>query len=120
MFILIHSGWKYPPFFFIQLVHICKREYNKNIIRKLKYKCKGGQRVVKIKANIDKIIELRIKKGFNVADMARKAGVTRQAIYQLEKRNNNIGPKLAAGIAMALETDFDELFTIEINRGGEA
>lgn len=66
-----------------------------------------------IKTNCSKMTELRIKRGMKGADLARKVGVTRQAISAIERGESNPSPDVAKKITEALNITFDDLFTIE-------
>lgn len=68
---------------------------------------------MKIITDYSKLVELRVKKGLYQADIARSAGVTKQAIYAIEKGKMNPTAPLAAKIAEVLGVEFDSLFTIQ-------
>lgn len=65
-----------------------------------------------IKPNGEKIKELRIKKGWNLRDLAIKAKVNAATISNLENSKRATTPKTAKAIVSALEMEFDDLFFI--------
>lgn len=68
--------------------------------------------MIKIKTNCLVMAELRIKKGMLGTDLAKAVGVTRQAIYALEKGTMHPTPDLAKRITNALEVNFDNIFSL--------
>lgn len=65
----------------------------------------------KIKAKVNILQELRLKKGYTYRSLGLKAGVSYLSVIRAEN-NKNISPKTAKAIADALEVDFDEIFKI--------
>ena len=68
--------------------------------------------MVKIKTNCSKLSEIRIRKGMLGTDLAKKVGVTRQAIYGIEKGATNPSAGLAKKITEALDVPFDNIFSL--------
>jgi DNA-binding XRE family transcriptional regulator len=62
--------------------------------------------------DINKFIELRIKKGYSVAELARTSNVCRCSLHKFEKCGS-ITPKAASSIVATLNVNFDDLFVIE-------
>ncbi|AHJ88641.1 hypothetical protein GBK2_43 [Geobacillus phage GBK2] len=60
--------------------------------------------------------EIRIKKGFTTASLGRAVGLTKQAIGQIERRENGVSPENCLKIAEALGVDFDDVFEL-VERG---
>lgn len=54
----------------------------------------------------------RIKAGFTLEMLADKAGMTRQAISQVERKINGIMPDKAIVICNALQVEFDQVFEL--------
>ena len=67
---------------------------------------------MKIIANT-KFQETRIRKGFTITRLAEKAGVTKTAVSQIERRTNGTRPATAQKIIEALDVEFDDVFTLE-------
>ena len=68
--------------------------------------------MVKIKTDRFKLSELRINQGMQGTDLARKAGVTKQNIYAIEKGRTNPTPALAKKLAEIFGVPFDNIFTL--------
>lgn len=68
--------------------------------------------MVKIKTNCFKLSELRIRQGMLGTDLARRAGVTKQNIYAIEKGRTNPTPSLAKKITEILNVPFDNIFSL--------
>lgn len=66
-----------------------------------------------IKAIGKKIKVLRIKKGWSLRDMQQTTGLNYSTLSCIE-RSGSTTPRSAKKIADALETEFDEVFEIEI------
>ena len=66
----------------------------------------------KIIPNIENIITSRIRFGMTGSGLAKRIGVTRQTICNIES-GNSASPANAKAICDILEKPFEELFTIE-------
>jgi len=65
-----------------------------------------------IETNCFKLAEARIRKGMLPTELAKKAGVSKTAIYNIEKGKYNPTPALAKKIIEILEVPYDGIFTI--------
>lgn len=62
--------------------------------------------------NIERIIELREKKGLSQAELAEQIGVTRQAVNAYEKGTRQPSPVVIVNIAKVLECTTDYILGI--------
>lgn len=60
----------------------------------------------------NKVEQLRIKKGWNLRELANIARVSFSCISKVEKGESTPRPNTAKAIADALEVEFDEIFKI--------
>jgi len=74
--------------------------------------------MVKIKTDCMRLSEMRIRQGMNCAELADKAGVTRQAISKIE-RGCTPGPALAKKIVEVLNVPYDCIFSIVEDSTGD-
>jgi DNA-binding XRE family transcriptional regulator len=68
--------------------------------------------LVKLKLIKDRFNTLRISKGMTVADVAIKAGLTKQALYNIVHEKNCAKPGTAKSIADSLNVPLDEIFDL--------
>lgn len=68
---------------------------------------------MKVYAKEHALVQARFRKGVSVLELASRLGVSRQAIYNIEKRRNGISPALCTEIVKVLGVEFDEVFTFE-------
>jgi putative transcriptional regulator len=61
----------------------------------------------------NRIKELRMKLSITQEELAKRAGVRRETIVFLEQGRYNPSLQLAHGVAVALKTNLDDLFTFE-------
>ncbi|AKQ07458.1 transcriptional regulator [Bacillus phage Pavlov] len=52
----------------------------------------------------------RMRKGYSIVDLARKAEMSRQAVGQVELMKNGVSPANAKKLADALGTTFESIF----------
>jgi transcriptional regulator with XRE-family HTH domain len=64
-----------------------------------------------------RLTQLRTKDKLTVAELARRAGITRQTIYYIE-RGDNLNPKMETviGLARALKVDAEKLIGSHVSR----
>jgi transcriptional regulator with XRE-family HTH domain len=58
----------------------------------------------------------RILQGLTIVELANKVEMSKQAVGQIERGNNGVGPANAKKIAEVLGVEFDEIFTF-VERG---
>lgn len=69
--------------------------------------------MLKIKTDIFKLQEYRIRKGFGCPKLAAEVGISRQAMKDIEKGRFNPKPETAQKIVDVLGIKFDDVFSIE-------
>lgn len=71
-----------------------------------------SNRTIYIK-DLDKFIEMIVKKGLSYRELARRANSNPTSITLLTKGERNPSPELAINICKVLECGFDEIFFIK-------
>lgn len=67
---------------------------------------------MKLKENVN-LKAIASYKGYSGAELARRVGASRQMINRVFKRERNVSPKIAYGVANALDMEMADLFEFE-------
>ena len=66
---------------------------------------------MKVKAT-DNFKIVRLKKGFSQTELAKRVGITSQALGQIERRKIGVSPSTSSEILSHLNVKFDDIFEI--------
>ena len=66
----------------------------------------------------NRLREMRIAAGLSQGDLAQSAGITRQALYAVEKDQYLPGTEVALQLARTLGTSVEDLFSLHDESGG--
>ena len=61
----------------------------------------------------NRLRELRVAAGMSQGDLAKNVGITRQALYAMEKNQYLPGTELALRLARVLQTSVEDLFSLD-------
>ncbi len=69
-----------------------------------------------ININVEKLQYIRISKGYTMSGLAKKAGISKYSVSQVENQNVNPRPDTIRKICLALDIEFEDICDVNFKK----